>query len=437
MSLTPAVYKPALKPAGLFRALGHRNYRLFFLGQGVSLIGNWMTSTAAGWLIFTLTRSEWWLGFYGFANQFPAFLFTVLGGVVADRLNRRRVLLATQVFAMVQSLALAALCLTGVVSIWYIIALSVLQGVINGFDIPTRQAFVLDMVTRKEDLGNAIALNSMLFNSARIIGPSLAGLFVMAVGKNIFGFGMCFLVDGLSYSAVIGCLLAMHMPQRHRPSEKGELLHGIREGFVYAYRDPAISAILLLVAIVSCLGMPYMVMLPYFAEDVLGGGSFTLPALMISVGLGAIGGAFYLASHPGVVKLGRKQPAAAALFAAGVIGFSQSNRLWFSMPMLLLTGAGMMTMMASCNTVLQTISDDDKRGRIISLYTMAFVGMMPIGNLFVAFSAAHWIGTQDTLLLGGLIILTAAAIFTLTLPRLRAHVQPVYARFESGTARTQ
>lgn len=425
---------PAPRTSGLaqiFRALRHRNYRLFFVGQGISLVGNWMTQFATLYLVYAITASPFLLGLVGFAGQFPAFVLTPWAGVMVDRWNRRRALVVTQILAAAQSLALAALALSGAIAYWHLVALAVLQALINAFDIPARQTFVLDMVERKEDLGNAIALNSLLFNGSRFVGPSVAGGIVTLFGGGIRGAGWCYLLDGCSYLAVIACLLAMRIRGSHLDPPNGKVWHGLVEGFRYAFHSPPIRTILLAVATVSFAGMPYFTLLPVFAVDVFHGDAHTQGYLMSAVGLGALAGALRMASHPGVVPFSGRIPAATALFAAGVMGFSLAGRLWLALPLLMLAGAGMMTAMATCNAVLQTIADADKRGRVVSLYTMAFIGMLPLGNL-AAGKLAAMIGAPATLLIGGAICLITASVFASRLPALREVVRPIYRRIETA-----
>jgi MFS family permease len=431
MSLTPPPPVRSFRLAQIFRSLRHRNYRLFFFGQGISLMGNWMTMLATQYLVYALTGSALLLGTVGFAGQFPAFLVTPWAGVMVDRWKRRNVLIVTQMLATAQSLALAALALTGTISVWHIVALSVFQGLINAFDIPARQTLVLDMVERKEDLGNAIALNSLLFNGSRFVAPPIAAFVIHIFGSGMFGSGVCFLLDGLSYAAVILCLIAMAIPSTIPLAKSGKVWHGLTEGLGYSLRFPPIRSILLLVGLMSFMGVSYMTLLPVYAEDILHGDARTLGFLMSAIGLGALAGGLYLASHPGVIPFSGRIPGAAAVFSVGLIGFSQSRVIWLSLPLLLLAGVGMMTMMATCNAVLQTIADSDKRGRVISLYTMAFVGMLPMGSLVVGFLASR-IGAPFTLLIGGTACLTGAAVFTSHLPRLRELVRPIYARINEA-----
>lgn len=406
----------------LFRALRNRNYRLFFGGQSTSLIGTWLTRVATSWLVYRLTHSAFLLGVVGFAGQIPTFLLAPLAGVLVDRWDRRRLLVLTQVLSMFQSLSLAFLALAGLIAVWQIILLSILQGCINAFDTPARQSFVVEMVEKREDLPNAIALNSSMFNSARLIGPSLAGLLIAAVGE-----GYCFLLDGLSYLAVIGSLWAMKITTRNREARTTEIWHGLKEGFAYAFGFVPIRNILLLIALVSFTGMPYLVLMPVFAKDILYGGPHTFGFLMTAAGLGALAGAIALASRKSVRGLGRIIALAAGLFGLSLVAFSFSRLLWLSLAVLVVTGFGMIVQMASSNTILQTIVDDDKRGRVMSFYTMAFLGMAPFGSLFAG-SLASSIGAPYTVLIGGLACLMGAALFARQLPLLREKIRPIYAR---------
>jgi MFS family permease len=407
--------------AFMLRALRQRNYRLFFTGQTVSLIGTWMTRIATSWLVYRLTRSALLLGLVGFAGQIPSFLLAPFAGVLVDRWNRHRLLVVTQILAMLQSAALAALALTGIINIWHVLALCLFQGVINAFDMPARQAFVVEMVEKRDDLGNAIALNSTMVNAARLLGPSLGGILIAAVGE-----GWCFFTDAVSYLAVIASLLLMRLAQRpHLVRERAPVLRELREGWAYVAGSPPIRSILLLLALVSLVGMPYTVLMPIFASEILHGGPHTLGFLMGAVGVGALAGAVFLANRRTVVGLGKVLPIAAGLFSIGLIGFSLSRVLWLSLILLLLTGIGFMVNMAASNTLLQTLVDDSKRGRVMSFYTMAIVGITPFGSL-LAGALAHRIGTPHTLLLGGIGCIAGALWFVTLLPRLRERVRPIY-----------
>ena len=405
------------------RAFAHRNYRLFFAGQSLSLIGTWMTRIATGWLVYRLTGSPWLLGVVGFAGQVPAFFLAPFAGVWIDRWDRRRTLVVTQVLSMVQSFALAGLALTGVITTGQIIVLSLVQGLINSFDMPARQAFVVQMVGRREDLGSAIALNSSMVNGARLVGPSIAGLVIAGLSE-----GWCFLVDGISYVAVILSLLAMRVDTPPRLGRSSASLgHELREGWRYVSTSPAIRSLLLLLALAGLTAMPFTVLMPIFARDVLHGGPHTLGFLMGAAGVGALGSAATLALRRSVLGLGRVIPAAAAVFGLGLMAFSMSRVLALSLVLMLTTGAGMMQLMAASNTVLQTIVDEDKRGRVMSFYSMAFLGMTPFGSL-VEGAAASRFGAPRTLLIGGAITVAGAIAFVWRLPALRVAVRPIYIR---------
>lgn len=418
---TPATERSRL--AHLLRALRSRNYRLFAAGQGISLIGTWMQQVAMGWLVYRLTGSAFLLGVVGFASQIPTLVLTPVAGVLADRWNRRYLLIATQSLAMLQAALLAAVVLLGTVQVWQIVALSLLLGLINAFDIPTRQSFVVELVEYREDLGNAIALNSSLVNAGRLIGPALGGLLVAAVGE-----GVCFVLNSLSYLAVIVALEAMRLGPRPAPTRpRRHLLHELREGAAYAFGFGPIRAILILVAIVSLMGMPYAVLIPVFAKDILHGGAHTFGFLMTAAGSGALVGTLYLASRRSVVGLGRLIVRATVIFSVGVAGFALSTNLSLSLLALVAAGFGAMTLVASSNTILQTIVEENKRGRVMSFFAMAFMGMTPFGSLAAGYLAKR-IGVETTLLLGALGCLGAAALFARQRSMLREQVRPIYVR---------
>ena len=409
--------------AFILRALAHKNYRLFFAGQSISLIGTWMTRIATAWLVYRLTGSALLLGVVGFAGQIPSFLLAPLAGVLVDRWNRQRLLVITQVLAMFQSLALALLTMTGLIKMWHVIVLSVLQGLINSFDMPARQAFVVEMVEKREDLANAIALNSSMVNAARLLGPSIGGVVIAAVGE-----GWCFMIDAVSYIAVIASLLAMTITSRViQTTNDANIFQQLREGWSYATRFAPIRNVLLLLALVSLVGMPYTVLMPVFANDVLHGGPNTLGLLMAASGVGALAGALFLAARKTVLGLGKFIPLMAGAFGAGLIAFSFTRVLWLSLALMVVTGLGFMVQMAVSNTVLQTIVDEDKRGRVMSFYTMAFMGTAPFGSL-LAGSVADRIGTPHTLLCGGIGCILGALWFATTLSDLRRDVRPIYER---------
>lgn len=388
-----------------FQILNKRNFFLFFIGQGISLIGTWMQRIAMSWLVYRLTNSAFLLGIVGFASQFPTFLFAPFAGVLADRLNRRQVLLVTQILSMIQAFALAFLVITNNVTIWHIVILGTLLGIINAFDIPVRQAFVIDIVERKEDLRSAIALNSSLVNGARLLGPSIAGLLISFVGE-----GMCFFLNGASYIAVIIALFAMNIVPKTIQHKRQNIWRDFLEGSSYTFHSVPIRTILLLLALVSLMGMPYTVLMPIFATDVIHGGAHTLGFLMASSGIGALIGAFFLASRVNIDGLERWIFLSAGIFGIGLIAFSLTCTLALSILTLVITGFGMMVQMAASNTILQSIVADDKRGRVMSFYTMSFMGMAPFGSL-LAGSLANVFGTVNTIAVGGFSCLAGSLIF--------------------------
>jgi len=412
-------------PKGLrliFRALSHRNYRLFFGGQSISLIGTWIQQIAVNWLVYRLTQSAILLGVVGFTSRIPTFLLASFAGVLADKWSRHRILIVTQILSMLQAFILALLVLTDTIAIWHIISLSLFLGLINALDTPARQSFVVDMVDRSEDLGNAIALNSSMVNGARLVGPSIAGMLIATVGE-----GICFLLNGLSFFAVIISLLGMKIRSEKRETQGTPVWQGLKEGFAYAFGFSPIRSVLLLLGLVSLMGMPYMVLMPVFARDILNGGAHTFGFLIGASGCGALAGAIYLASRKSVLGLGRVIVITSSLFGIGLISFSLSRLFWLSFSLMILTGFGMMVQMASSNIVLQTIVDDDKRGRVMSFYTMAFMGMVPFGSL-LAGSLASIIGAPNTIMIGGISCILGSVIFATKLPSLRRMVRPIYVK---------
>jgi MFS family permease len=417
-----------------WRALRHRNFRLFFGGQTISLIGTWMTRIATAWLVYRLTHSALLLGTVSFAGQIPTFLVAPFAGVWIDRWDRRQVLVWTQTLAMVQSFALAGLTFSGHITIHWILFLSVMQGIINAFDMPGRQSFMVQMVEDRADLSNAIAINSSMVNVARLIGPSLAGMLIAVTSE-----AWCFLIDGISYIAVIASLLMMHVHVPAIVRKATSTFHEMKEGWSYVSGFLPIRTILMLFAVVSLMGMPFVVLMPVFAATVLHGGPHTLGFLMGAMGVGALASALSLAVRRNVRGLIRMIPVAAGVFGLGLIGFGLSSTFWLSMAMVLVAGAGMMQGMAASNTIIQTLVDEDKRGRVMSYYTMAFMGMAPFGSL-LAGTMAHaipstplWIfsktmlaGAQWTVIINGLVVVLGAAWFATRLPALRVVVRPIY-----------
>lgn len=405
-----------------FRALRHRNFRLFIAGQTVSLIGFWMQQVAVSWLVYRLTDSAFLLGLVAFASQAPVFVLAPFAGVLADRVDRQRLVITTQALAMLQALALGALVLSSGVTIPYILILMTIQGAIRAFDIPGRQSFLVLMVEDRADLPSAIALNSSMFNSARLVGPAIAGFAISAIGE-----GWVILLNAFTYLAVLAALLAMKIEPHALARTAGAVLSHMREGFGYAFRSHPIRAILLMVAVVSITGVPFSVLLPVVATDMLGGNARTLGVLTAATGLGALTGALFLASRASVRGLGRVIVIAALLFGASLVAVSFSRSMWLSTAFLVCTGFGLMVQMAASNTILQTIVDDDKRGRIMSLYSMAFIGTAPAGSLFAG-TLASQLGTPATLAIGGTFCVLAAIAFAIHLPRLRMIVRPIYRR---------
>jgi MFS family permease len=404
------------------RALRHRNFRLYFGGQSISLIGTWMTRVATSWLVYRLTGSSLLLGTVGFAGQIPSFVFAPFAGVIVDRIDRRVLLVWTQALAMIQSLALAALTLTHRIDIPEVIALSVMQGLINAFDMPGRQSFLVKMVEDKADLSNAIAINSSMVNVARLVGPSLAGLVIAASNE-----GWCFAVDGISYIAVIASLLMMRVQPAGESRATATMVEQLREGWTYVAGFLPIRDILTLFALISLMGWPFMVLMPIFAAQVLHGGPHTFGFLMGAVGVGSLGSALSLVARRSVRGLTRMIPIAAAAFGAGLIGFGFSHWLWLSMTLMLLTGFGMMQSVTASNTILQTLVDERMRGRVMSYYTMAFVGMAPFGSL-LAGASAHAIGAPHTVILSGIACLAGSLWFWSRLPKIRREIRPIYER---------
>jgi MFS family permease len=398
-------------PAAL-RALRARNYRLFMSGQLVSLIGTWMQMVAQAWLIYRLTGSAALLGLIGFAGQIPVFVLAPLGGVIADRVTRHRILVATQSAMMVLALILAVLTLLEIIAVWQIFVLASLLGLANAFDIPARQAFIAEIVER-DDLVNAIALNSSMVNGARIVGPAVAGIVVATAGE-----GWCFLLNALSYVAVVTALLRMRIRAAARPSGRASAWAAIVEGFSFAWRTTPIRALLLLLGLVSLMGMPYSVLMPIVADRVLQGGPNAYGVLMSASGVGALGAAISLTVRKGVSGLGRWVAISAAGFGVSLIAFSMSRSLWLSTALLVPAGFFMMMEMASSNTLIQSMVPDRLRGRVMAVYSMMFMGMAPLGAL-VAGSLATPLGAPATVAIGGAACIAGGIVFGSRLPRLR------------------
>ena len=394
------------------RALRHRNYRLFFAGQLISLVGTWMQNIAQSWLVYRLTGSSFLLGSIGFASQIPIFLLAFVGGMVADRYNRHRIIVAAQAASMVLALVLSVLTLTETVRIWHLFVLSALLGIVNAFDMPTRQAFVVELVG-KEDLMNAIALNSSVFNGARVLGPAVAGILIAGIGE-----GWCFFANAISYVAVIVGLLLMKLDARTGTARNRSAISNVIEGFNFVRRAREIRSMLLLLGLVSIVGMPYSVLMPIMADKVLQGGPRGLGILMGSTGLGALIGSFAMAAKPNTRGLGRLIACACAGFASGLILFSISRYFWISSLFLVPVGFSLMVQMASSNTLVQIMVPDDLRGRVMATHVWMFMGMAPFGSFLAGSIAAH-IGAPNTILTGGLLCLAGAGLFASRLRRLR------------------
>ena len=403
-----------------WRALRHRNFKLFFFGQSISVIGTWMTRLATTWLVYHLTHSALLLGIVSFSGQIVSFALGPLAGVWVERLNRRRLLIWTQAAAACQSLALAALTLSGVITLSEVIALTALQGLINAFDMPGRQSFLIQMIDDRNDLSNAIAINSSMANGARLIGPAIAGLVIAAVGE-----GWCFLIDGVSYFAVIASLWAMRITPLERRRTATTMLEQMREGWDYVRAFRPIRTILLLFALISLMGYPYAVLLPIFAGDVLHGGPTTLGWLTGASGVGALTSALSLAVRKSVVGLTRMLQVAALTLGTGLILFGLSRTLWLSLVLMVLVGFGLMQGAAASNTIIQALVPEDKRARVMGYYTMAFFGAAPFGSL-LAGEVAHRIGAPHTVMITGACCIGGALWFTLELPKIRAVMRPIY-----------
>jgi MFS family permease len=413
---------PAADFSHAWRALRHRNFRLFFGGQSISLIGTWMTRVATSWLVYRLTKSAVLLGTVGFAGQIPTFLLAPLAGVIVDRIDRRRVLVVTQTLAMLQSLALAALTLSHRINIHEILALSVLQGIINSFDMPGRQSFMIRMVEERADLSNAIAINSSMVNVARLIGPSLAGLVIAATNE-----GWCFFIDGVSYIAVIASLLMMRIRPDEKPQHGATMIEQLRQGWIYVSGSLPIRDILMLFCVISLMGWPFMVLMPIFAAQVLHGGPHTLGFLMGAVGVGSLTSAMALVLRRSVRGMLKIIPIGAAIFGAGLIAFGFSHNIWLSIPLMFVAGYGMMQGVTTSNTILQTLVDERMRGRVMSYYTMAFVGMAPFGSL-LAGTLAHLIGAPRTVIVSGIACIAGSLWFWSRLRAIRLEMRPIYER---------
>jgi MFS family permease len=405
---------PAGVPSGprhLFRALRHRNFRLFCFGQIISLCGTWMQSVAQSWLIYRLTHSEWTVGLASFCLQLPVFALSPIGGLVSDRYSRHRIIILTQTLSMFQALALAVLTLTGRVAVWHVLALATVLGIVNAFDMPGRQSFIVEM-TSKDDLLNAISLNSSIFNAARVIGPAFAGLLLEHLGE-----GMCFLVNGLSFIAVIAGLVAMRLPRFDRVVAEEPWEH-LQDGFRYAYRTLHIRYLLLILGASTLAGMPALILMPFFANDILHRGSQGYGVLLAAMGLGALAGTLALANRSTTRGLSNVVFSGAAGLGVSLILFAVSRNFYFSVAIMIFLGFSTLRHMASTNTLIQSLIPDDYRGRIMSMYTMTVVGLGPFGSL-LAGAVAHRVGAPATVAAGGVLCLVASLVFRARIEEFR------------------
>jgi MFS family permease len=411
----------------LLRAFRSRNYRLYFVGQLISMMGTWLTIAATSWLVYRLAkesmpgREAMVLGIVNFSAQIPIFLFAPFFGVWVDRLNCHRILKVTQFLSMLQSFALAYLALRRIITIPQVIALQAFQGVINAMDVPARQAFVVDLVESREDLPNAIAISSSIVHAARLIGPTVAGYLIYSFKNE----GVCFLVDGFSYLAVLAALMMMHVNVRPKNGPPKHVLHALKEGFVYSFGFPPIRVILMLVALTSLMAISLSTLLPIFADQILGKGARLYGLLLGASGIGAFTGTMYLASRQSVRGLGKVIAICNALLGCGMIAFAKSKILWLSLPILVVTGGSMVVQMAACNTVLQTLVEDDKRGRVMAIFSMCFMGITPFGSLLAGYMAKQ-LSPPRALELAGAVCIVGGGLFALKLNAMRPLVHPIY-----------
>jgi len=399
------------------RALRYRNYRLYFGGQGISLTGSWMQQVAMGWLVYRLTGSAFYLGLVAFFAQVPVIFMSPLAGVLADRWNRMHIMLVAQFLAMTQAFVLAFLMFSKAIVPWHLLPLAFFLGLANALDAPARHSFIVQVVEKKEDLGNAIALNSAMFNGARLVGPPVAGILIALTGE-----GICFLLNGISYLAVIFALLAMRFEPRKTSGRKIGFWSELREGFAYTFGSRPIRLIITLIAWVSLVGLSYVTLMPVFVRKVLNGGPHSLGFLMGAAGCGALLGALALASRRSTHGIEKIMAGGSALFSLGLVALSLARVFWLAMPLLFLIGMGMMVQMASANTYLQHLISDDKRARVMSIYIMAFMGATPIGSFFVG-TLASGIGVQMTIAAGGALSLAGTLVFALKFLPLRGRLE--------------
>lgn len=420
MALTKFSAKDFKKITGIFSSLHSRNYRLYFTGQGISLIGTWMQNIALSWLVYRLTGSVFLLGLVGFTSQIPTFVLAPFTGVLTDRFNRLKIMTLTQVFFMLQALIMTLLVFLNLIQVWHIIALSLFSGIIMAFDAPARQSLVIDLIDNPDDLSNAIALNSAIFNGARLIGPAIAGIAIAVVGE-----GICFLLNTLSFVAVIAALLRIKIPVKQAIIHSANFKKSFTEGLHYTFQSYPIRTMIILLAILSLAGLPFIVLLPAYAKEILHGGSDTLGYLMSSLGAGALIAAIYMASRKTVLGLGKIISMSIGLLGLAIVMASFSQKQHFSFIICFFGGLSMILLLSSINTLLQTITDEDKRGRVMSFYAMALMGTAPIGNL-VTGSIASGIGIPHTLLICGIVTLGSGIWFGLSLRSFRKFVRPIY-----------
>jgi MFS family permease len=403
-----------------FSSLRSRNYRVYFIGQGFSLIGTWMGNIALSWLVYRLTGSVFLLGLVGFTSQIPMLILSPISGVLTDRYDRRKIMLIAQVCFVLQSLIMALLVLFNLVQVWHIIALSLIFGIISAFDAPARHSLVIDLIDKPEDLGNAIALNSAIFNAARLVGPAIAGITIALVGE-----GICFLLNAASFIAIIYALLKISIPTRYPDKKTADLKESFTEGFQYTFHSVPIRTLLFLLAVLSLVGFPFLVLMPAYAKEILHGGAETLGFLMSALGAGALLGALYMAGRKSVLGLGKVISICSIMMGLSVAIASFSENLYFSLSIFFVGGLSMILSIASINTMIQTIADEDKRGRVMSFYSVALMGTTPIGNL-LAGSVASGIGIPYTLLIGGAITIISGILFQLNRKSFRKFVRPIY-----------
>jgi MFS family permease len=405
-----------------FRSLRHPNYRLFFGGQSISLVGTWIQRIAMPWLVYDMTKSVMLLGLVGFLGQIPTFLLAPYAGVLTDRWNKYHILLVTQVLSMIQACILSVLIFSGSIEVWSILVLSAFLGCVNAFDAPARQAFLIEMVEDKDDLGNAIALNSSMFNGARLVGPSIAGVMIALTGE-----GVCFLINALSYIFVLGSLFLMKVKPKENKYENKSFIKEFREGLSYTFGFLPIKYIIMLLSLVSLMGMPYTVLMPVFAKEILHGGPHTFGFLMGASGLGALACALLLASRKKTTGLERLIPLAAGFFGMGLVLFSFSRSFILSLIFMALVGYSQIMQTASSNTLLQTVVADSMRGRVMSFYAMGFMGTAPFGSLLAGW-LAKVIGAPYTILFGGLSCIAGAIVFTKKLPAITSAIRESQSR---------